>query len=478
MLGYLLGLVPVGLLARAARQARGHPQGRLGQHRRDERLAHLRPLARRAGRPARRAEGLRPGAARDALRLAAPPVRASAPARRRCSATGGRSSCASRRAGRWSRPAAACSSASRSGSRSPPASSGSLVVPDAPLRVARLDRRRASRCRSRAIALGYPTLGVLFGAAAAAAIVYLHRGNLAPPARGHRAPLPAQAHGQCVRRSSLARRSRRRSGSRRAHSPRAGAAARRRVADRPARHRHRRAGARGRRDSRPTRPTVRRRREPARRRRRVDDRVVAGQDPTRVPRFDLATFAGGTCLDISFVRLPQPASAYSRRATRAFDDDRGTQLARRGLASRYKTTSSTTTARRSSTDVCGTGGGRLRQGRPSRSSGCTAARTCRPTRSRRTSCCTRSARCRRCAERLHAPPTRGDADAGHPCDSPTDVLYPYATGGRSRSSSSTSTTTTTTATAALERHPGLDLAASPGHAGGGARSHHLAAPGT
>ena len=73
VLGYLLGLVPVGLLARAPRQARGHPQGRLREHRRDERLAHVRPLARRPGRAARRPEGLRAGAARDALRLAAPP---------------------------------------------------------------------------------------------------------------------------------------------------------------------------------------------------------------------------------------------------------------------------------------------------------------------------------------------------------------------------------------------------------------------
>ena len=35
-----------------------------------------------------------------------------------------------------------------------------------------------------------------------------------------------------------------------------------------------------------------------------------GQDPTRAPRFDQAGFPGGTCLDISFVRLPDPASSF------------------------------------------------------------------------------------------------------------------------------------------------------------------------
>src|SRR5689334_21438428 len=29
-----------------------------------------------------------------------------------------------------------------------------------------------------------------------------------------------------------------------------------------------------------------------------------GQDPTRSPRFDLAQFSTGPCLDISFIRLP------------------------------------------------------------------------------------------------------------------------------------------------------------------------------
>jgi Divergent InlB B-repeat domain len=36
-----------------------------------------------------------------------------------------------------------------------------------------------------------------------------------------------------------------------------------------------------------------------------------GQDPTRIPRFDTANFQGTVCLDLSFVRLPDPGASYS-----------------------------------------------------------------------------------------------------------------------------------------------------------------------
>jgi hypothetical protein len=36
-----------------------------------------------------------------------------------------------------------------------------------------------------------------------------------------------------------------------------------------------------------------------------------GQDPTRIPRFDTASFQGTVCLDLSFVRLPDPGVSYS-----------------------------------------------------------------------------------------------------------------------------------------------------------------------
>ena len=132
-------------------------------------------------------KGFVPGAARHALRVAA--SAGSSPAPRRCSATGGRSSCASRRAGRWSRPAAASSSASRL-----------CVAVGGRRRLARrvpaLRATRRSRRSSRGIALpvfayllGYPTSVVLFGVAAAAAILFLHRANLRAAAR--RAPRTA-----------------------------------------------------------------------------------------------------------------------------------------------------------------------------------------------------------------------------------------------------------------------------------------------
>ena len=39
-----------------------------------------------------------------------------------------------------------------------------------------------------------------------------------------------------------------------------------------------------------------------------------GQDPTRIPRFDQAAFGASTCLDITFVRLPETAPRTRRRA--------------------------------------------------------------------------------------------------------------------------------------------------------------------
>ena len=72
VLGYLLGSCPWGYWL--VRIVKHEDIRRVGsrEHRRDERLAHLRTLARRAGRGARRAEGLRAGNARDALCLTAP----------------------------------------------------------------------------------------------------------------------------------------------------------------------------------------------------------------------------------------------------------------------------------------------------------------------------------------------------------------------------------------------------------------------
>jgi hypothetical protein len=80
-----------------------------------------------------------------------------------------------------------------------------------------------------------------------------------------------------------------------------------------------------------------------------------GQDPTRMPRFDQAVFPGGTCLDISFLRLPD-ASASLLGASPSFDrvvnDLQGS-----GFGSAYKKYYVYYDGPSVQTNVCGTGGG-------------------------------------------------------------------------------------------------------------------------
>ena len=115
------------------------------------------------GRPARRAQGIRPGVARDAVRLAAPSRRRSSPARRRCSATGARSS--SLREGRQDgrdvrrrllrRRGLGRADRRRRLARRLPASSATRRSPRS---------SPGSRCRCCAYLYGYPTSVVVFGA--------------------------------------------------------------------------------------------------------------------------------------------------------------------------------------------------------------------------------------------------------------------------------------------------------------------------
>ena len=86
----------------------------------------------------------------------------------------------------------------------------------------------------------------------------------------------------------------------------------------------------------------------------------AGQDPTRMPRYDLATFPGGTCLDISFVRLPLPTSAYQGAST-AFNAVRN-ELEDAGFANAYKDYVVYYDGPSVEEDVCGTGAGAFDQG--------------------------------------------------------------------------------------------------------------------
>jgi Divergent InlB B-repeat domain len=156
-----------------------------------------------------------------------------------------------------------------------------------------------------------------------------------------------------------------------------------------------------------------------------------GQDPTRVPRFDTAVFPGGTCLDISFVRLPSPMSAYSLAdadANRTFDTVLN-QLGQAGMDRAYKKYLVYVDGVGSpSTVICGTGEGQYGDDGPAYAlvwlpTCALAGETAVPKDSIAAH------------ELLHSlgalpagAPHACPGDDGHPCDSPTDVLYPYTSG--------------------------------------------------
>jgi hypothetical protein len=80
-----------------------------------------------------------------------------------------------------------------------------------------------------------------------------------------------------------------------------------------------------------------------------------GQDPTRAPRFDQTGFPGGTCLDISFLRLPD-SSAALRGARNAFTRVVGA-LQSAGFMNGFKKYYVYYDGPSVETNVCGTGGG-------------------------------------------------------------------------------------------------------------------------
>lgn len=164
----------------------------------------------------------------------------------------------------------------------------------------------------------------------------------------------------------------------------------------------------------------------------------AGQDPTRLPRWDLATFPGGSCLDISFVRLPDPAATYSfasgGQASNAFSRIGG-YLSTHGFSNEYKDYLVYGDGFGSPSDiVCGTGEGDFDQGA---GYAMVWLRTCQDDPPTPPSDAVAA------HELLHAlggvPPGApnactpandplGEADTAHTCDSPTDILYPLDSG--------------------------------------------------
>jgi hypothetical protein len=154
-----------------------------------------------------------------------------------------------------------------------------------------------------------------------------------------------------------------------------------------------------------------------------------GQDPTRTPRIDSAPFPAGTCADISFVRLPQPASAFvgASGALLTVESD----LATTGFGNLFKKYIVYFDGPSVQENVCGISDGNFSSG-PTFSlvllSGCQGIPTDGIA----------------AHELLHglgalplgAPnactaannPLGPVADPGHPCDSPQDVLYPVTNG--------------------------------------------------
>jgi hypothetical protein len=145
-----------------------------------------------------------------------------------------------------------------------------------------------------------------------------------------------------------------------------------------------------------------------------------GQDPTHLPRFDQAVFPAGTCLDISFVRVSDPASAFSS-AGAAFQR-LASDLFAAGLNNPFKKYVVYYDGPSVQQDICGTGGGDFFAG-PSYSvvwlAGCPGVPNDGIA----------------AHELLHAfgalpdgAPHACPGDPGHPCDSTADILYPYTSG--------------------------------------------------
>ena len=145
-----------------------------------------------------------------------------------------------------------------------------------------------------------------------------------------------------------------------------------------------------------------------------------GQDPTRIPRFDTASFGGTVCLDVTFVRLPDPGASYTG-ASASFSRV-AQQLRTVGLSDIWKKYLVYFDGPSVQANICGTGAGDFDTG-PAYAiiwlQGCSGVPYDAVT----------------AHELLHAfgalpggAPNACPGDTGHPCDSNSDVLYPYTDG--------------------------------------------------
>jgi hypothetical protein len=145
------------------------------------------------------------------------------------------------------------------------------------------------------------------------------------------------------------------------------------------------------------------------------------QDPTRLPRFDQALFGASSCLDISFVRLSDPAASYSAVGAGGAFDRVISEIARNGHP--YKDYLVYYDGPAVEADVCGTGGTRAFDTGLSFAvvwmQGCSGVPTA-----------TIAAH-----ELLHAlgavpggAPHACPGDLGHVCDHVDDLMYPTTSG--------------------------------------------------
>jgi hypothetical protein len=155
------------------------------------------------------------------------------------------------------------------------------------------------------------------------------------------------------------------------------------------------------------------------------DQWWRAQDPTRAPRWDQAVFPAGRCVDISFVRLSDPASAYAGIGSSAAYQHLGEALETAGLGNAYKKYLVYFDGPAAAEDICGTGGGDFRRG-PSYAVvwllGCPGVPN-------------DAVATHELLHALGALPTGAphacalaQGGPGHPCDSEQDIIYPFTSG--------------------------------------------------
>ncbi|MFL5955450.1 MAG: InlB B-repeat-containing protein [Gaiellaceae bacterium] len=145
------------------------------------------------------------------------------------------------------------------------------------------------------------------------------------------------------------------------------------------------------------------------------------QDATRTPRFDQAAFPAGTCVDVSFLRLPDPSSAL-QGASNAFERVADALFAG-GFGNDHKKYYVYYDGPPVQTNICGTGGGTF-SGAPSYAivwlAGCPTV----PTDAVGTHELTHALGAVPAGAPHECPPPND----GHVCDSTADLLYPFTSG--------------------------------------------------